>query len=153
VGKATASRLVAWPNKPGILSSFAELTVDVRHESPELADRMRRDVMDAVSDGAARARVEAEIASTWKFGDEVFDKSCIALLREAATSLGARHREIKSQAGHDAYYMSRVAPTAMLFSPCIDGITHNEAEDVPRDETLLAANVLANAVIARADRT
>jgi len=152
IGKATASRLVAWPNKPGILSSFAELTVDVRHENPEIAERMRRDVMDAVSSGAAKARVDAEIVSTWTFGDEVFDAGCIALLREAATSLGASHRDIKSQAGHDAYYMSRVAPTAMLFSPCIDGITHNEAEDVPREATLLAADVLANAVLARADR-
>ena len=64
----------------------------------------------------------------------------------------SRARDIKSQAGHDAYYMSRVAPTAMLFSPCVDGITHNEAEDVPREATIAAANVFANAVLARADR-
>jgi N-carbamoyl-L-amino-acid hydrolase len=152
IGKATVSRLVAWPNKPGILSSFAELTVDIRHESAETAERMRADVMEAVSDGASRARVEAEIAGSWTFGDEVFDPTCTDLLREAAARLGVTARDMKSQAGHDAYYLSRVAPTAILFSPNIDGITHNEAEDVPREETIAATNVLANAVLARADR-
>jgi len=152
IGKATASRLVAWPNKPGILSSFAELTIDIRHESAEEAERMRHAVMDAVSEGAGRAQVEAEVAGTWTFGDEVFDEGCVGLLREAADALNVSAMEMKSQAGHDAYYLSRVAPTAMLFSPCVDGITHNEAEDVPRQPTEAAVNVLANAVVARADR-
>jgi len=152
IGKATVSRIVAWPNKPGILSSFAELTVDVRHEDAAAAEEMRRQAMAAIDEAATRARVDREITSTWRFGDEVFDPDCIALLRDAASALGVSSRDIKSQAGHDAYYMSRVAPTAMLFSPCVDGITHNEAEDVPREATIAAANVFANAVLARADR-
>ena len=152
VGKATVSRLIAWPNKPGILSSFSELTIDVRHADAATAERMRQDAMDAVAHAATRARVEAEIVGTWSFGDEVFDDGCNALLREAAASLGISVCDMKSQAGHDAYYLSRVAPTALLFSPCVDGITHNEAEDVPREPTLDAARVLANAVVARADR-
>lgn len=152
IGKATVSRIIAWPNKPGILSSFAEVTLDVRHEDPAAAEKMRSEAMNAIEAAAARARVEAEIVSTWRFGDEVFDPGCIALLREAAKALGVSTRDMKSQAGHDAYYMSRVAPTAMLFTPCVDGITHNEAEDVPREATIAAANVFANAVLARADR-
>lgn len=152
IGKATMSRLIAWPNKPGILSSFAELTLDVRHEDAATAEAMRAEAMAAVDEAAARARVEREVVSTWRFGDEVFDADCIRLLREAAAALGVSSRDMKSQAGHDAYYMSRVAPTAMLFSPCVDGITHNEAEDVPREATIAAANVFANAVLARADR-
>lgn len=152
IGKATMSRLIAWPNKPGILSSFAELTLDVRHEDAATAEAMRAEAMAAVDEAAARARVEREVVSTWRFGDEVFDADCIRLLRKAAAALGVSSRDMKSQAAHDAYYMSRVAPTAMLFSPCVDGITHNEAEDVPREATIAAANVFANAVLARADR-
>lgn len=152
IGKATAARLVAWPNKPGILSSWAEVTVDVRHEDPAVAEAMRSDLQQAIVRSAERARVEAEIVSTWYFGDEVFDADCNALVREAAERLGVPHMEIKSQAGHDAYYLSRVAPTALLFSPCVDGITHNEREDVPFAETMAASNVLLHAVMARAER-
>ena len=152
VGKATVARLIAWPNKPGIISSFAELTVDVRHESPATAERMRSEALDAISDGASRARVEAEVVSEWSFGDERFDAGLADLVRSAADALGVSRLEMKSQAGHDAYYVSRVAPTIMLFSPCVAGITHNEKEDVPQPETTAAANVLLNAVLARADR-
>jgi N-carbamoyl-L-amino-acid hydrolase len=152
VGKATVARLTAWPNKPGILSSEAELTVDVRHADPATADRMAAAVREAIAAGAARARVEAEIVDTWTFGEERFDPALLALLREASIRRGVSHREMLSQAGHDAYYLSRVAPTAILFSPCVDGITHNEAEDVPREETIAAVNVLLDAVLARANR-
>ena len=88
IGKATVSRIVAWPNKPGILSSFAELTVDVRHEDAAAAEEMRRQAMAAIDEAATRARVDREITSTWRFGDEVFDPDCIALLRDAASALG-----------------------------------------------------------------
>ena len=58
-----------------------------------------------------------------------------------------------SQAGHDAYHLSAVAPTVLIFSPCIDGISHNEAEDVEYESTITAVNVLLQAVLSRADRT
>lgn len=152
IGKATAARLVAWPNKPGILSSWAEVTLDVRHEDPAVAGRMRDALEEAVARSAERARVDAKIVSTWHFGDEVFDADCNALVRAAAERLGVSHMDIKSQAGHDAYYLSRVAPTALIFSPCVDGITHNEREDVPVAQTMAAANVLLHAIVTRAER-
>jgi N-carbamoyl-L-amino-acid hydrolase len=57
-----------------------------------------------------------------------------------------------SQAGHDAYHMAAKYPVAMLFSPCGDGITHNEAENTTLADQLPAVNVLLNAVVARAER-
>ncbi len=45
---------------------------------------------------------------------------------------GYRHRDMISGAGHDACYLNRVAPTAMIFIPCVDGISHNEREDITR---------------------
>lgn len=152
IGKATAARLVAWPNKPGILSNWAEITVDVRHEDAATADQMLEELKQAVDESAKRANVEAEIASTWYFGDEVFDPDCISRVRQAAVDLEVSHTDIKSQAGHDAYYISRAAPTAMIFSPCVDGITHNESEDVPVGPTMDAVNVLLHAALGRADR-
>ena len=151
-GKATVPRLIAWPNKAGILSEYAQLTCDVRHAEPEVADRMWADVKAAMPDCAKRANVEMRIAGEWRFGSERFDPGCIRLIREAAQQLGVPHRDILSQAGHDAYYISRIAPTAMIFTPCRDGISHNEAEHAERDQTVPGVNVLLHAVLARANR-
>jgi N-carbamoyl-L-amino-acid hydrolase len=151
-GKATVPRLIAWPNKAGILSEYAQVTCDVRHADPRIADTMWAEVKAAMPDCAKRANVEMRVAGEWQFGSERFDPGCIRLIRAAAQELGVRHRDILSQAGHDAYYISRIAPTAMIFTPCRDGISHNEAEHAERDETVPGVNVLLHAVLARANR-
>jgi N-carbamoyl-L-amino-acid hydrolase len=151
-GKATVARLVAWPNKAGILSEYAQLTCDVRHAEPEIADRMWAEVKAAMDDCARRANVAMGVAGDWRFGSERFDPGCVRLIREAAQRLGVRHRDILSQAGHDAYYVSRIVPTAMIFTPCRDGISHNEAEHAEPEDTVPGVNVLLHAVLARADR-
>ena len=151
-GKATVPRLVAWPNKAGILSEYAQITCDVRHADPAVADRMWAEIKAAIPDCATRANVDMEIAGEWRFGSERFDPGCIRLIREAAAELEVPHRDILSQAGHDAYYMSRIAPTAMIFTPCRDGISHNEAEHAEMDYTVPGVNVLLHAVLARANR-
>ena len=107
---------------------------------------------EALEEAAEKANVDCEITAEWTFGDEVFDPACTQLVRDAATARGVSQMDIKSIAGHDAYYISRIAPTALVFSPCIDGITHNEAEDVPREATNDAVTVFFDAVVARADR-
>jgi beta-ureidopropionase / N-carbamoyl-L-amino-acid hydrolase len=151
-GKATVARLVAWPNKAGILAEYAQLTCDVRHAERDVADRMWAEVKAAMEGCARRAGVQMQVAGEWQFGSERFDPGCIRLIREAAQRLGVPHRDILSQAGHDAYYISRIAPTAMIFTPCRDGISHNEAEHADRDTTVPGVNVLLHAVLARANR-
>jgi beta-ureidopropionase / N-carbamoyl-L-amino-acid hydrolase len=151
-GKATVARLVAWPNKAGILAEYAQLTCDVRHADRAVADRMWAEVKAAMDGCAHRANVQMRVAGEWQFGSERFDPGCIRLIREAAQRLGVAHRDILSQAGHDAYYISRIAPTAMIFTPCRDGISHNEAEHADRDTTVPGVNVLLHAVLDRANR-
>jgi beta-ureidopropionase / N-carbamoyl-L-amino-acid hydrolase len=79
-----------------------------------------------------------------------FDARCIAAVRDAANALGLSHRDMPSGAGHDAIYVARVAPTAMIFVPCKDGISHNEIEDARPEHLEAGANVLLHAVLARA---
>jgi beta-ureidopropionase / N-carbamoyl-L-amino-acid hydrolase len=62
------------------------------------------------------------------------------------------YRDLPSQAGHDAYFMARICPTAMMFTPCRGGITHNNRELATKDETAPGVNVLLHSVVARADR-
>ncbi len=151
-GKATAARLVAWPNKPGILSDWAQLTCDVRHEDPAVADAMASELLDAIPACAKRANVAMKVVDHWMFGAERFDPECMALLRAAAARCGVPALEIASQAGHDAYHLSRVAPTALLFTPCREGITHNNNEHAELAYTAPGVNVLLHAVVARANR-
>ena len=89
-----------------------------------------------------------DAGTTWTFGDEVFDPELIQGVKAAAEALSVPCREIFSQAGHDAYHISKIAPTALLFTPCKDSITHNEAEHIEPDYTFPGVNVLLNAVLA-----
>ncbi|MGE0095158.1 MAG: M20/M25/M40 family metallo-hydrolase, partial [Alphaproteobacteria bacterium] len=90
--------------------------------------------------------------AAWSFGNERFDPELVGLLKDAASELGVPAREMMSQIGHDAYYVSRVAPTALIFTPCKDGISHNESEHTTLEDSVPGVNVLLNAVLARANR-
>jgi N-carbamoyl-L-amino-acid hydrolase len=68
----------------------------------------------------------------------------------AVCALDYPHRELTSRAGHDAIYIVRVAPTAMIFIPCKDGISHNELKDAQPEHVEAGAIVLLQAVLARA---
>ncbi len=151
-GKATASWLLVRPNQPGILPDWAQIVVDVRHEDRPTADHMAAEVLAAVSDCARRSRCDIQVIDTWTYGDERFDPECMALIREAAKRLGVPSLDIASQAGQDAYHMSKVGPTAMIFTPCRDGVTHNNHEHAEMSRTVPGANVLLHAVLARATR-
>jgi N-carbamoyl-L-amino-acid hydrolase len=151
-GKATTSRIEVWPNLAGILPDYAKVTVDVRHPDRATVDRMVADVTRALRDCAARAQVEMAIVETWQFGSERFDPELVDLVRRTAGRLGAPALDLPSQAGHDAYYVSRVAPTAMIFTPCDRGISHNENESTRLEDALPGVNVLLHAVLERASR-
>jgi N-carbamoyl-L-amino-acid hydrolase len=151
-GKATAARLVAWPNKPGILSDWAQLTCDVRHEDPDVADRMAAELLDAIPACARRANVAMKVIDHWVFGNERFDPECVALVRAAAARLGLPTLDLASQAGHDAYHVGKVAPMAMIFTPCEGGVTHNKNERAEAGYTTPGVNVLLHAAAARANR-
>jgi N-carbamoyl-L-amino-acid hydrolase len=85
------------------------------------------------------------------FPPQPFDASCIAAVRNATAKLGYSHRDITSGAGHDAVYVARVAPAAMIFTPCIDGISHNEAENMTPEWAAAGTDVLLHAVLDNAE--
>ena len=86
------------------------------------------------------------------FGHDSRARRLCGSAKQPAQALGVAHKDILSQAGHDAYYVSRLAPTAMIFTPCRDGISHNEAEHAELDYTSPGVDVLLHAVLARANR-
>ncbi len=149
-GKTSAARLDLSPNLPGILSDEAELWIDFRHPSKDRLPAMVADVEAAVVESARRSRTDITIADRWGFGGLEFDPALIALIRETASRLGVPSMDIQTEAGHDAYNLTRVCPTAMIFTPCKGGISHNEAEDIDLAATVPGVNVLLHAVLSRA---
>ena len=151
-GRATAARLVAWPNKPGILSDWAQAVVDVRHESAAtervMAERLRRAVFVA----GAQSNCDAEILDTWTWGGPIFDEGLNNMARRLADESGHSRLDMLSISGHDSYFMARVCPTCMLFVPSRGGITHHNTELSVLEETEPGANVFLHCVVAHADR-
>mgnify|MGYP002652485745 CR=1 FL=1 len=75
------------------------------------------------------------------------DAGLLDKLAAAADRVGATHRPMVSGAGHDACWINRVAPTVMIMCPCVDGLSHNEAEEITPEWAAAGANVLLNAVL------
>jgi N-carbamoyl-L-amino-acid hydrolase len=151
-GRSTSSRIEVWPNLFGVIPEQALLTIDFRHPDATEVERMAADVHQAIHDCAHRAQVEIEVLESWQFGSERFDPELVALLRQSAGRLEVPSLEMPSTIGHDAFYISRVAPMAMLFAPCERGISHNEAENMRLEDAVPSVDVLLDAVLARANR-
>ncbi|MCA0946657.1 Zn-dependent hydrolase [Salipiger pacificus] len=151
-GKATGSRLAAWPNKPGILSDTAQCIADVRHPDPITARVMAEKMRRAAHAAAAMAGCRAVFEDEWSWGGDIFDAELISGIRDEAVRQGWNWRDIQSQAGHDAYHMALHCPTAMIFTPCKGGITHNNNESCEPEDFEAGLNMLLHAVVKRADR-
>ena len=113
---------------------------------------MHAEIKAAVAAVEAKARVTITVTEGWSWGTSLFAPECIMLLRDTAAGLGLPYREMLSQAGHDAYAVADLTPTAMIFTPCRDGISHNTNEAIDLDRTLPGANLLLNAAVRRANR-
>ena len=96
---------------------------------------------------AKKTGLDFTLEQIFQFPVTTFDKESVARVREGAKRLGLSHRDITSGAGHDAVYMAQVAPAAMIFVPCVGGISHNEAEDMKSEWATAGANVLLHAVV------
>ena len=112
---------------------------------------MDQDLRRACEDAAAAIGLEVEVKEFWYFAPTPFHPDLVAAVRGAAEAQGYPHQDIISGAGHDAVYMARVAPSAMVFVPCVGGISHNEIENAKPEDLTAGCNVLLNAVLDRAN--
>lgn len=151
-GRTTTTRIESFPNLAGTYAEQVKLTIDFRHIDADRFKAMRAEVDAAIAAAAKKANVEIEVAEGWSWGSELFAPECIDLLKATADELGLPYREMRSQAGHDAYAVATMAPTAMIFTPCFDGISHNVNEAIELTRSVPGANLLLNAAVARANR-
>lgn len=124
------------------------MTVDLRHPDDAVLHRMDAEFKTILIDAARRHELEHEISPVFIADAMQFSDDAISCVEEGATAAGLKFRKIVSGASHDAVNLARVAPTAMIFSPCLDGVSHNVAEYVSKDQCARAAQALLNAVLA-----
>ena len=140
-----------YPNSRNVIPGKTVFTVDFR--SPELAklERMKARLEAEAPKIAAELGLGIEIEPVGHFDPVTFDEGCVTALRGAAERLGYSHRNIVSGAGHDACWINRIAPTAMVMCPCVGGLSHNEAEEITKDWAAAGADVLLHAVVETAE--
>jgi N-carbamoyl-L-amino-acid hydrolase len=146
----TVGMMQVHPNSRNVIPGRVFLTVDFRHPQDDVLARMNAQLREGVERIARETRLDAELKEILYNAPIAFDAACVESVRTAAGRLGYAHRDIASGAGHDACYLARVAPTSMVFVPCIDGISHNEIEDATPEWIDAGANVLLHAMLERA---
>jgi N-carbamoyl-L-amino-acid hydrolase len=149
---ATVGFVQVGPNSRNTIPGRVFFTIDFRHPEDAVLTEMDKELREACEAAAATQHLDAEVKEFWYFPPTPFDPDLVSAVREAAAAQGYPHQNIVSGAGHDAVYMARVAPTAMIFVPCVGGISHNEIEDARPDDLTAGCNVLLNAVLESADQ-
>ncbi|RUT30124.1 Zn-dependent hydrolase [Arsenicitalea aurantiaca] len=140
-----------YPNSRNIIPGRVVCTVDIRSPDKAVLEEMETRVRLGAETIAEALAIECAIASVGQFDPVTFDPGCVDTVRRAALRLGYSHRDIVSGAGHDACWISRVAPTAMIMCPCVDGLSHNEAEDITPQWAAAGTDVLFHAVVETAE--
>jgi len=140
-----------YPNSRNIIPGKCVFTIDFRSPSFDTQESMEKELREGAENIAKELKLELEIEKAGHFDPVTFDENCVAAVRNAAERLGYSHRNLISGAGHDACWINKVAPAAMVMCPCVDGLSHNEAEDISKDWASAGANVLFQAVLETAE--
>ena len=140
-----------YPNSRNIIPETVVFTVDFRSHVLPVLEAMVTE-LQAVAPKLCEAlgcTFEAEVVGF--FDPPAFDETLVNRVRAAAERLGYSHMDIVSGAGHDACWMNRLFPTTMIMTPCVDGLSHNEAEEISKDWAAAGADVLFHAVLETAE--
>jgi beta-ureidopropionase / N-carbamoyl-L-amino-acid hydrolase len=147
-GVASVGLIENRPNSRNVVPGEVFFTVDLRHPDEKILDQMESSFRAMLPKIAGSLKVTYDEKCIWKSPAVKFAPELIECVRTGANQAGFTSREMASGAGHDAAYIARVAPTTMIFVPCLGGISHNEAESTTLEECGAGAQVLLNAVLA-----
>ena len=142
-----AGHIDVYPNSRNVIPGKAVFTVDFRSPNKDVISAMVERLKVGGREICERLGLDVEFTTVGGFDPVEFDSGCVASIRNAAKRLGYSHRNIVSGAGHDACWINRVAPAAMVMCPCVDGLSHNEAEEITPQWAEAGVNVLLHAVV------
>jgi N-carbamoyl-L-amino-acid hydrolase len=147
LGVGAVGHCDVYPNSRNIIPGKVVFTIDFRHPDKAVITEMETQLRAGAAVIADAIGLGMEIEQVGAFDPVKFDEGCVAAVRNAAERLGYSHRDLVSGAGHDACWVNRVTPTAMIMCPCVDGLSHNEAEEISPQWATAGANVLFHAVV------
>lgn len=147
-GVASVGLIENRPNSRNVVPGEVFFTVDLRHPDESVLDNMEAAYQASLPRIAADLNLELDEKRIWNSPAVKFAPELIQCVRDGTAQAGYASRDMASGAGHDAAYINRVAPTTMIFVPCLGGISHNEAESTTLDECGAGTQVLLNAVLA-----
>lgn len=136
-----------YPNSRNIIPGKVVFTVDFRSHLPEVIDAMLTEFYDRAPKLCEEIGVSLETEVVGQFEPPAFDERLVGMVRGAAEHLGYSHMDIVSGAGHDACWINEIYPTAMIMCPCVDGLSHNEAEEISPEWAAAGTDVLLHAVL------
>jgi N-carbamoyl-L-amino-acid hydrolase len=151
-GRGTVGRLVVYPNSPNVIPGEVRFNIEFRNPSDARIAEIATMFPPRAEALAALNNTTLTLTPVFRIPAQPFDADCVALVEQAAEKLGFSARRMVSGAGHDAVHVATRIPTAMIFTPCKDGLSHNEAESVEPEEAAAGTQVLFEAVVARANR-
>jgi N-carbamoyl-L-amino-acid hydrolase len=144
---ATVGSMQIKPNSPNVVPGEVFLTIDMRHKDAAVLQKMEEALHPALTAACEPLGLTLAATKIWDQPPVIFDAECVDAVRRAARTSGYSVRDMVSGAGHDAAYVARVAPTAMIFVPCRGGVSHNEAEYSSKEQCAAGAQVLLQAVL------
>jgi N-carbamoyl-L-amino-acid hydrolase len=143
---ATVGTISFKPNAVNVVPSLATFTVDLRDPNEQRLQDEEIALANYLKELAASEEVSIASEQLVRFQPVTFDKSIVKLIEKVASDHGLQSRRMTSGAGHDAQMMARICPTAMIFVPSIDGISHNPKESTKDTDVIAGANVLIDVV-------
>ncbi|WP_373376944.1 Zn-dependent hydrolase [Cupriavidus nantongensis] len=151
-GRGTVGCLGVHPDSRNVIPGRVTMTVDLRAGDDTVLSAMDAALRTQVAALAARSGIAIDLQQVVYFPPQPFDARLVEAVRGGAQRLGHSAMDVISGAGHDAVYLARVAPAAMIFVPCKDGISHNEIEDARPEHLEAGCNVLLHAMLDAATR-
>lgn len=150
-GRVTVGYVQLTPNSPNVIPGKAYFTLEVRHPSTVSLTQIDQEIRQILTDIATESNLSVCIKQVVTLEPLAFDVRLTDIIQNTAEALNYSWERIVSGAGHDSCHLNSKFPTAMIFIPCIDGLSHNEAENITDEWCELGGNMLLNTTLALAN--
>ena len=151
-GRVTVGQIKLTPNSPNVIPGEAYFTLEVRHPNEQSLINIEREIYAILNDIARENNLVFDIKKVVSLSPVKFNSELIKTIQESCALLGYSWEYIVSGAGHDACQLNHKFPTSMIFIPCVDGLSHNEAENITDDWCQKGAKVLLDSTVTLANQ-
>ena len=150
-GKGTVGTVGEIEVHPGLINAIPEqlrFSLDIRGVDEEAYRGVVRDIAAFAQQAAAERGMSADVRERQTLAPTPLDPRIVSALEHAARATGEPFMSMHSGAAHDTMCVADHVPSAMVFVPCKDGVSHSPLEDADPADAALAAEVILQAIVA-----